>query len=200
MSGDSPSADTEEEIMEATYRALRTHGYADLSISTIAEEFAKSKSLLYYHYDSKDDLLVAFLEYALDEFLSDIDIESGADPATDLREFLESLVGPPETDEQRDVLAILVDLRAQAVREGVYREQFTYIDTLLTTSLTRIIDRGIEQGVFEPVAADRVAAHTLTVINGIILQRATTDDDDDLADSAQEALFDYLGSELGGLE
>jgi len=67
----------EEEIMEATYRALLRHGYADLSISRIADELDKSKAAIYYHYDTKDDLLVAFLEFAVDRFEETIETETG---------------------------------------------------------------------------------------------------------------------------
>ena len=37
---------TRAAIMEATFEALSKHGYADLTIQTIADEFEKSKSLL----------------------------------------------------------------------------------------------------------------------------------------------------------
>ena len=47
------SSDSKKEIMEATYEALCKHGYAELSIEKIADEFDKGKSLIYYHYDDK---------------------------------------------------------------------------------------------------------------------------------------------------
>ncbi len=67
---------TRAEIMDATYEALRKHGYAELTIQTIADEFPKSKSLLYYHYDAKDDLLVDFVDWLVEEFAAEV----GADP------------------------------------------------------------------------------------------------------------------------
>jgi AcrR family transcriptional regulator len=47
MASNSPKqhwSTAEEEIMEATYRALLEHGYASLSISRIANELDKSKA------------------------------------------------------------------------------------------------------------------------------------------------------------
>ncbi|MEF8974259.1 MAG: helix-turn-helix domain-containing protein, partial [Haloarcula sp.] len=44
--------DTADDIMDATYRALCTHGYADLTMQDIADESDKSKAALHYHYDS----------------------------------------------------------------------------------------------------------------------------------------------------
>jgi len=57
--------------MSATYRALREHGYADLTIQQIADEFEKSKSLIYYHYDTRTELLVAFIDHLLTPDLDD---------------------------------------------------------------------------------------------------------------------------------
>lgn len=59
-------------IMEATYRALQKHGYGNLTIQHIADEFENSKTLLYYHYDGKDELLVDFLDYVLTQFLNSL--------------------------------------------------------------------------------------------------------------------------------
>ena len=68
---DSPDrsfSDTDEEIMQATYRALSEHGYANLTIKRIAAEYGKSTAAIHYHYDTKDDLLAAFLDFLLDRF------------------------------------------------------------------------------------------------------------------------------------
>jgi len=81
---DSPNrtaADPNEEIMRATYRALQEHGYADLTIKRIAEEYGKSTAAIHYHYDTKDDLLAAFLDYILDQFQNTVhEVGSGFYP------------------------------------------------------------------------------------------------------------------------
>lgn len=59
------SSDTEAELVEATYRALCKHGLASLTISGISRESSKSPSLLYYHYDSKDELVATCLDVLL---------------------------------------------------------------------------------------------------------------------------------------
>ncbi|GAA0475047.1 hypothetical protein GCM10008985_34420 [Halococcus dombrowskii] len=60
---DTTTDETIEEIMDATYRALCKHGYAALRMQDIADETTKSKAALHYHYDSKHDLLLSFLDY-----------------------------------------------------------------------------------------------------------------------------------------
>jgi|APHM01.1.fsa_nt_gi Bacterial regulatory proteins, tetR family. len=61
-------SDPADESMQATYRALCEHGYADVTMQAIADETDKSKAALHYHYDSKRDLLMAFLDFLYEEF------------------------------------------------------------------------------------------------------------------------------------
>ena len=60
--------ETRERIMDATYRALCEYGYASLTMQDIADECDCSTSLLHYHFDTKDDLLVALLDHLISRF------------------------------------------------------------------------------------------------------------------------------------
>ncbi|MFC7176334.1 TetR/AcrR family transcriptional regulator [Halosegnis marinus] len=73
-------SETEEEVMEATYAALAEHGYAGLTVQTIADAFPKSKSLLYYHYDDKEAILRDFIDYLVDAFRAAFEFEGADDP------------------------------------------------------------------------------------------------------------------------
>lgn len=71
--------DVRNAIMTATYEALCAHGYTDLTAQDIADRTDKSKSLLFYHYDSKDDLVADFLVFLrelFDERFDDTDDQS----------------------------------------------------------------------------------------------------------------------------
>ncbi|TKX73388.1 TetR/AcrR family transcriptional regulator [Halorubrum sp. GN11_10-6_MGM] len=198
MASDSPKqhwSTAEEEIMEATYRALLTHGYADLSISRIADELDKSKAAIYYHYDTKDDLLVAFLEFAVDRFEETTVTETGNEPAADLEHVIEKLLPLQPDEEQRQLQAVLVGLRSQAVTNGVFREQFTQIDERLAATIRGIVDRGIEEDTFRDVDPSRVAEHILATVNGAMYGRATTDRKSAAA-AARVSLASYIDSEL----
>ncbi|QGN07235.1 TetR/AcrR family transcriptional regulator [Halorhabdus sp. CBA1104] len=185
----------EEEIMEATYRALGEHGYAELSISRIAAELDKSKAALYYHYDTKDDLLVAFLQFAIDRFETTIETETGDAPAEDLEHIIEKLL-PLQLDEERQQLqTVLTGLRSQAVTNEEFREQFTQIDERLATTIREIVESGIEDGTFCDVDSSRVAEHILATINGAKYGRATTDRRGATA-AARVSLASYIDTEL----
>ncbi|MYL18064.1 TetR family transcriptional regulator [Halorubrum terrestre] len=198
MASDSPKqhwSTAEEEIMEATYRALLKHGYADLSISRIADELDKSKAAIYYHYDTKDDLLVAFLEFAVDRFEETIETETGDEPPEDLEHVIEKLLPLQPDEEQRQLQAVLVGLRSQAVTNEVFREQFTQIDERLAATVRNIVERGIDDDTFRDVDPSRVAEHILATVNGAMYGRVTTDRKSAAA-AARVSLASYIDSEL----
>ncbi|GAA0205013.1 TetR/AcrR family transcriptional regulator [Halobaculum roseum] len=167
-------------IMQATYRALCEHGYAELSVSHIAAEFEKSKSLLYYHYDSKDDLLAGFLRFAGDHFLAMLDeAEREADSPVDrVRSFVDIYLGAELDEEMAEAQRAMIDLRAQAVAEPRFREEFTRIDRHLRERLATALADGVEAGVVDDVVdPEPTATWLLSALSGAMLQRHTADYD-----------------------
>lgn len=194
---DAGSDETRAEIMQATFQALRRHGYADLSIEHISGELGKSKSLLYYYYESKDEVLLALLDHAIEEYVGDLDVDAETSPETALKQFLDTLLAPPTVQAGPELIAVLLELRVQGVSDAAYRERFTRLDQRLHTTIEDLIEHGIEAGEFSPVDARQVAGHIVIMINGIILQQATTAGDSTLSNVPRDALMSYLDETLG---
>ena len=182
-------ADTREEIMKATYVALCEHGYSDLTTQRIAAEFPKSKSLLYYHYDAKDELLLDFLEFMLDWLEDELPLQEKGGADAHIERIVDRTFGTgPHIDE--DFSRALVELRAQAAHDEHYREYFTRSDQFVRKHVPYVIRSGIAQGVFQPVDPDATAALFQTVFLGAMTQRVTSDDD--ILDEARGAFEDYV--------
>ncbi|GAA0449245.1 TetR/AcrR family transcriptional regulator [Halococcus dombrowskii] len=194
--GGSEPTDTREEIMEATYRALCEHGYANLTMQAIADEFEKTKAVLHYHYDTKDELLAAFLEHLLDRFTSRLDVDSD-DPNARLDALVdELLLGlDDESGEDREFHTALLELRAQAPHNAAFREQLAANYDLLLDMLTTIIDDGIEQGVFHDVDAERLAALIMATMLGGRVHQITLDREA-IALDVREVLEDEILDDL----
>jgi AcrR family transcriptional regulator len=186
---------THEAIMEATYRALCTHGYADLTIQRISDEFEKSKSLLYYHYETKDALLIDFLDYILDKFMEKLAVEPSGNAHEQLVELLDLLF--PDSIEEGDehFETALLELRAQAAHKPDYRDYFTKSNRTIRSRIVEIIESGIDQGVFEPVDPERTAGLVLATRNGALLQRASSNDAEPV-ESVRTSLDAYLETHL----
>jgi AcrR family transcriptional regulator len=159
--------------MEATYRALRDCGYASLTMQDIADEYENSKSSLYYHYESKQELLVAFLEYALYEFATELSI-SDEPSRKQLQSLFDTLVPRSIDRDHREFRLALFELRAQAPHEPAFAEQFERIDRVITDALVDHLEAGIESGEFDDVDVEATAEMYLTLFNGATYERATT--------------------------
>lgn len=187
--------ETQEAIMDATYQALCRHGYSDLTIQAIGDEFEKSKSLLYYHYDAKDELLVAFLDYLLSQFTVDDAIDPTDDPETQLQCFIDNMVPKSIDEEGAKFQTALLELRSQALSNEVYREQFTRADGLLRETVAEILQRGIDENVFYDIQVEDTSELLVSTISGVMLQRATGDRGMTVR-RVRSSLFRYIDSEI----
>jgi len=84
--------DPATEILDATYRALCEHGYANLTLQDITAKADTSKSSIHYHYDSKDQLFVAFLDDLYERFTERVDSPESDTPYEQFDEFLQVLL------------------------------------------------------------------------------------------------------------
>ncbi|MFB6125371.1 MAG: TetR/AcrR family transcriptional regulator [Halanaeroarchaeum sp.] len=176
-------------IMEATYRVLAEEGYADLTTKAIAEEVGKSTALIHYYYDTKETLLVEFLEYLLDTFREGVERQSGDAPAERLETFLERFVSGPEDPEAFHTA--MLDLRTQAPHDAAFREQLRTNDREITDYVADVLAAGIEAGEFREVDPDRVASFLFSALDGARTRWVVTGDDEVLS-SAREELRRYL--------
>ncbi|MGA9400724.1 TetR/AcrR family transcriptional regulator [Haladaptatus sp.] len=168
---------TREEIMKATFHALCEYGYKDLTIQHISDEFGKSKSLLYYHYDGKDDLLLDFLDFMLERFEDQIPYPEGGSAADHLDELLDQVLFDPRSSDFHGFAQAMVELRAQGAHDAEFREHFTRSDEFIRKQIARIIRKGIDEGVFRDVDSRRTATLLQTIIVGTMTEQMTTDDD-----------------------
>ena len=195
MSDAEHSSDTREAIMEATYRALCSHGYAKLTMQDIADEFEKSKSLLHYHFDTKEELLVAFIDHLLERFAERVALHEDEDPETRLRSFVDWFVFGPEDGEREAFHVALLELRSQAPFNDRYREQLRRSDTLVRTALTEIVRDGIENGRFRECDAEQVAALCFATMDGARTRQITLGESGYAAD-IREALYEHVIDDL----
>jgi len=182
--------------MQATYHALCEHGYADLTIKHIGDEFEKSKSLLYYHYDSKDELLVDFLGFMLENFTSDVPVDASEDAHAHLQALLDHVLPPTLDDERYEFTSAMMELRAQASHDAGYREQFTRTDRFFRRRIADVVRDGVESGAFHDVDPEATAALLVTTINGSMLERVTTDDAADPIRATRRELDAYVEARL----
>jgi AcrR family transcriptional regulator len=183
---------TREEILAATYRALYKHGYSDLTVQRIGDEFEQSTSLLYYHYENKDELILEMLEFLLDAFEERLTAGDITEPRDHLETFLEEMC---DTATEQSHLEALLELRARATHEKQYQQHFNRSDRFFESYLSDVIRAGIEAGEFRDVDPDAVATTLITFLNGIVLYHSM-DDSEEWIERARAELLTYLEQRL----
>lgn len=164
MSDRTPSA-ARAEVVRAVERALSKHGYAGLTTKNVAAESDKSEAFFFYHYDTKDDLVVAFLDWAIErnrERLAALD----DDPVVRLYDALDVLVGDPTDDVDRGINVAMMELLSHAPHNDRFRERLTAYEQSVIDLFVEIVREGIEGGVFRDVDPEDVAGYLLVTANG----------------------------------
>ena len=158
--------DTRERIMEATYDALVETGFADLTMSDIAEASETSTSLLHYHFNTKEDLIVSFLEYLVERIEHDIAVSAPSDPVGKIHFILQWYVLDTDEADREALHLALLELRLQASRNHRYRRRIKQADRVIREGLAAAIHDGIESGIFDEVEAEATAALLLCAADG----------------------------------
>lgn len=190
---DRSSSDPDEEIMRATYRALREHGYAELTIQRIAAEYGKSTAAVHYHYDTKDDLLAAFLDYILDRFVDTIHEVETTDPEQRLALLLDKLLVDPE--DHYDLLIAMLEMQSQAPYNAAFAERFRQNDEYVQYLLRTVIDHGASEGVFADVDSEHVSGALMTMVHGARTRAVVLDETEALA-TARRTAEEYVRAVL----
>ncbi len=188
------SSETRKNIMKATSRAIRKHGYAELTMDNIADEYDKCKSNLHYHYGTKENLMVDFISYLLEGFEKKIvpDIDDPEEKLTVLIDRMLFGINGEEIPEKFH--AVLMEMRSQAPYDKKYREKITQNDTFIHDKVSEIIEEGIENGDFREVDPDEIATLILSTIDGGRVRQISTDRD--VAEKARESLKHLVESLL----
>ena len=194
MASESES-ETQDAIMEATYRALCEHGYANLTMQDIADEFDKSRSLLHYHYDTKEELLVAFIDDLIGWIGAHLSESDTEEPLERLEEFIEKFVIDPQEEGRRTFALALSELRLQAAHNEAFREKLAAHYRENVAAIAEIIEDGIEKGAFRPVDSEATGEMIYTSLVGARMYQVTLG-----ADGAtrrmQESLAEFVVSGL----
>lgn len=157
--------DAPTEILDATHRALREHGYAEVRMQDIADETDLSKAAIHYHYDCKHDLLLAFLDHLYEQFEARIDDPDGDTPAERLHALVDALL--VERSGTPAFRTALLEIKAQAPYDDAFRDRLRRFDDAFATAVGDLVVKGITDGTFrDDVDPDTVASALTTFMNG----------------------------------
>jgi TetR/AcrR family transcriptional repressor of nem operon len=159
--------DLASEILDATYRALCDHGYANLTVQDIAAEADTSNASIHYHYNSKEQLFAAFLDQLYERFTDRVDSPEGDTAYEQLDELLQILLTTDADPSLREFRTAMLELEAQAPYNSTIQERLTDFDEFLIERLRKILAAGVDNGEFDDdIEPSRDAEYLATTITG----------------------------------
>ncbi|OIB58339.1 TetR/AcrR family transcriptional regulator [Natrialba sp. SSL1] len=190
-------SDVREEIMRATYEALCEHGYSELTAQSIADRTDKSKSLLFYHYDSKEELVAEFVEYLVDWFDERAVETASLSPVDRLATIVDWFLygSSNDHDERQSFHTAMLELRTQAPYHEPYRENLRKSDDYLRNLFEEILQDGIEAGQFVDHDTEEMATLLMATLDGARIRQLTLDRDsyvDQVRSAAVDRIFDDI--------
>lgn len=143
-----------EEILAATIGQVAERGLAQTRVADVAAALGISPGLVFYHFATKEALLVAAFEHAVAADLSRLDraVRRGSDPTDRLRRVL-AVYGPTG---QASGWRIWIDAWALALRDAQIRAALRRLDDRWRQTMIDVVQAGTEAGVFscpDPVAS-----------------------------------------------
>ncbi|MFB6196618.1 MAG: TetR/AcrR family transcriptional regulator [Haloplanus sp.] len=162
--GDVPP-EARAEIAEAVGAALAKHGYERLTTAKIAAEYDKSEAGLYYHYDTKDEMIAAFLDGAADAQAEELTQSDHEDPEARLRAACDHLFVSPG-DERAGLHVAVMELLSHAPYNETLRDPLRELEEATLSALADIVADGVADGTFRDVDPEATAAFLLAAADG----------------------------------
>ncbi len=180
------SENSKDQIMDATYRALCEHGYSDLSIQKIADEFEKGKSLIYYHFDDKQDLMNSFLDYMMEQ-LEDGETFclEGLEKEEKFDKMLESSLGIGD-EEMWEFRKALMEIEAQTPHNEELAERFSRIDSFVQKKFEESLEE------LEVENPEKRAELLVSTIDGLISRKMGHGTPEDLEKTKKDIKQTFL--------
>ncbi|MER8479288.1 TetR/AcrR family transcriptional regulator [Mesorhizobium sp. M1163] len=157
-------------IIRGTYEAMARVGTQQLSLRRIAKELDVSPALLIYHFESRDNLLIETMHWALAGTVRRIErriagIENAEDALTALMEAV--FLGPRQN---RNFHLIYLDLVQYAVRQESFTKLAELLREHINGSYAAVIRQGAEAGVFKVDDIALAARRARAIVEGGFMQ------------------------------
>jgi AcrR family transcriptional regulator len=165
-----------EEILAATVEEMQRLGMDRTRAQDVAQALGVSTGLIFYHFDNKDNLLAAALEYAVDRDLARLDraLARGRTPMERLRRVV-AAYGPTGS---APGWTLWIDSWSSALRHPEIRTMLRTLDDRWQAALCTAIQAGVDSGDFScpdpAVTAARVGALLDGLSVAVVVYRSVT--------------------------
>ena len=184
-----------EEMMVAALDLFAQRGVSSVTIIDIAQALKVNTALIYYYFESKDDLFRASLKYCIERTIANFTRLEGwhDDPVKMISAWFQT--NAQMHPEIRQLVKVMLDYGSLEIKtkdtDALVKDFYQQESRILSDS----IRLGVRQGVFGPVNVRQAALFASTHLDGIMLRSIIQKDlDVPLAiRTLQRVFFEHLG-------
>ena len=169
-------SEREAELIRGTYRVMAEVGSQQLSLRPLGKELGVSAALLVYHFQTKDNLLLATMRWAVLEMVERI--RDRLEDVDDPEEALEALVDAVFVDprENRDFYLVYLDLVQYSVRQPSFSGLAEMLWKYVNGTYAVVIQHGVAAGVFDIDDIELAARQSRAIVEGSFVQWLQAED------------------------
>jgi TetR/AcrR family transcriptional repressor of bet genes len=164
----------QEQLIQATIRSVATRGLSDTTMATVSSEAGLSQGIINLHFQSKERLLVETLRYIADEYRTTWKKAlrgAGDAPARQLAALVKVDFRLPVCD--RNKLAVWFAFWGESKSRPTYRQICAERDRLYRAEMVQVCQALIEEGGYDRLDAEAVAACFSAMTSGLWLDMLT---------------------------
>jgi AcrR family transcriptional regulator len=194
--GENPSR-TRESIRAAACRAFAAHGQSATRIADIAREAGVSSAIIHYYYRSKDEVLLAALQWADEQTSRRLDElwRETVDPVELLCKSLEMAI--PSEGVLRDEYVLWIETWARIRFQPRLLRDSVNMSVRWARFLEQVVEKGSRAGVFHPVALPAEIAQRLAALGDGLAFRSAVGDTTMNVKRVRAALLAFAAEQVG---
>jgi AcrR family transcriptional regulator len=161
--------DQRGKIIQATYRAIAEKGFEGLRMREIAVRAGLNHSTLHYYFAGKEALISGLMDYMVQELSLGREKArpgAGLSPREELTSHFAALLR--QAREQPEMFVVLAEIHARSARDLGIRAVMSANERTWKKFITKILQRGMGCGDFDPRLDAEVAAEMiLALVRGL---------------------------------
>lgn len=179
--------ETFDHIIKVASRLIAEKGFAKVSMNDIVEASGISKGGIYWHFKSKDDIIIAIVESIFQQQMAFLETVLAKNGRADeyllqlMDMIIDSFVQFPS-----DIPSPL-DIYSLAIRHPILKHQLAKFFKDYQNHFTTIIEQGVHEGIFDVDDIQQTAFIFMSMVEGIILVNSMTQDAEALSGALESA-------------
>lgn len=183
---------TREQILHAALTCFAQKGYHQTTMDDIVAESGASKGSLYWHFNGKQELFIALVEWFFSEMNEEI-MHAWTEEMSASDKIKSMMMVALESSQQIiPFFNVFLDFWAQTSEDEQLRQLFDEMISDYQTRIGQIIEEGMASGEFRPVDAPKLSLAIFGLVDALFLYEALLGEKIDARNSAEIALDTIL--------